>query len=227
MNLFGSHITRLLDFTGRENRKPFWLWFLIVYGIQYAVQTVLMLPTMLWMMPRLQAVVPPPGTTVEPDPAAVFAVMIPMFRIMGGVMVVMVLLYLALLSAALVRRLHDRDMAGWWALPAGLFQLAAPVSMIVALPALFGAFATLPKGAEPPAQLFTWFVAFGIYGFVGAVVMIALLVLLVLPGTTGPNRFGTDPLEGQRMPAGGWPPAPPRTTATIVPSAMREPPPLA
>ncbi len=49
-----------------------------------------------------------------------------------------------------VRRLHDRDMSGWWML-------------LMLIP------------------------------FIGILV---LIILFILPGTTGPNRFGPDPLVG-------------------------------
>jgi uncharacterized membrane protein YhaH (DUF805 family) len=71
------------------------------------------------------------------------------------------------------RRLHDRNLSGWWqALP-----LAA------ALPAIAGAVLEA-----------NWLLMLG--GGVAGLASLALLVLYALKGTSGPNRFGPDPLDG-------------------------------
>ena len=58
--------------------------------------------------------------------------------------------------AVTVRRLHDRDMSGWW---------------------------------------YLGFILLGMIPLVGWIASIALLVILCLPGTSGSNRFGPDPLD--------------------------------
>jgi uncharacterized membrane protein YhaH (DUF805 family) len=58
--------------------------------------------------------------------------------------------------AVTVRRLHDRDMSGWW---------------------------------------YLGFALMGVIPLVGPIASIAFLVIMCLPGTTGPNRFGPDPLD--------------------------------
>ena len=71
------------------------------------------------------------------------------------------------------RRLHDRNLSGWWqALP-----LAAT------LPAMAGA-----------VVVATWLLAFA--GYAAGLASLALLVIYALKGTAGPNRFGPDSLDG-------------------------------
>ena len=74
------------------------------------------------------------------------------------------------------RRLHDRNLSGWWQ--------ALPLALV--LPAIAGA-----------ALDATWLMAC----FAGAagLASLALLVLCALKGTPGSNRFGPDPLDGAEV----------------------------
>jgi uncharacterized membrane protein YhaH (DUF805 family) len=74
--------------------------------------------------------------------------------------------------ATAVKRLHDRDKSGWWAVP------------FVIAPILLGTVATW-LGDSWLAEILTLvMVALGLWGFVE---------ILCLAGTSGPNRFGVDP----------------------------------
>ena len=70
------------------------------------------------------------------------------------------------------RRLHDRDLSGWWQ----MLPLAA------ALPAIAGAV------LEADGLLV-------LAGSAAALASLGLLVVYALKGTSGPNRFGSDPLD--------------------------------
>jgi uncharacterized membrane protein YhaH (DUF805 family) len=75
--------------------------------------------------------------------------------------------------AAGVRRLHDRNMSGWWLLaPSGASLVLTLLSLLGGGGILGGLLAAVALGA----------------GFL-------LVVILALPGTPGPNRFGPDPKE--------------------------------
>ena len=72
------------------------------------------------------------------------------------------------------RRLHDRNLSGWW-------QLAPIVPTILLL-----------------AMIFTMSVAetaLVLLSLLAVAVAIWFLIMLILPGTPGPNRFGPDPLR--------------------------------
>ena len=74
-----------------------------------------------------------------------------------------------------VRRLHDTNRSGWWLLIPGIPYLLTAV--------LFAS-----------GNL----VLAGILSIVALIGAIILLVLFVLEGTKGPNKYGPDPLEGER-----------------------------
>ena len=81
-------------------------------------------------------------------------------------------LVLPTVSAA-TRRLHDRNLSGWWqALP-----------LLLVLPGIAGA-----------ALDATWLLVCS--AAAAGLASLALLVLYALKGTCGPNRFGPDPLDG-------------------------------
>lgn len=81
--------------------------------------------------------------------------------------------YLLLLPpnlGATVRRLHDRDLSGWW--------LLAPIGAAVLL-------ALLGIGQSAAASV------------VSLAISLCYLVILCLPGKPGPNRFGPAPEEAE------------------------------
>jgi len=78
------------------------------------------------------------------------------------------------LAATTVRRLHDRNKSGWWIVP---FFIA---------PILLGKAGDWLGDSYPADFLMLVLVALSLWGFVET---------LGLRGTTGPNRFGADPLQ--------------------------------
>ena|SRR6478672_4629238 len=96
---------------------------------------------------------------------------------------VSVITSLALLLPSLavsVRRLHDIDRTGWWIL---IFYVAAIVLIFAALGAAF---------TGSPGTALVLLLAIG-------ALSVWLLVWFVTKGTTGPNRFGPDPLAGEEQ----------------------------
>lgn len=81
-------------------------------------------------------------------------------------------------SAALVRRLHDVDRSGWWALPLPLLSFS--------LLFLYGS-TTIMLGDETGRKIF---IAAGLNIFAVAILVLTLLVWTCRRGTPGPNRFG-------------------------------------
>src|SRR5262249_42370310 len=80
-----------------------------------------------------------------------------------------------------VKRLHDRDKSGWflllfWGMPLGVDQLTDYVENI------------------PAAEWALHIIALALWIW-------GLIELGFLRGTTGPNRFGADPLEAAAPPA--------------------------
>ena len=92
---------------------------------------------------------------------------------LGSIVSVVQALWLLLPTVGVTtRRLHDRNLSGWWQ--------ALPLAAV--LPAIAGAV----LDAEGLLIL---------AGCAAGLASLALLVVYALRGTAGPNRFGADPLD--------------------------------
>ncbi len=201
MNLLTRHLTGLIDFQGRENRQPFWLWILIVYIVQLVIMVIAMIPIMTsWfdqMMPALQH----DPHRFNNDPQAMMQLMVPMMQNMITMTVVAAALFFVLSAAAVVRRLHDSNRSGWWALPYYAMQVVSPVFMLSFFPRYFTLVASMKPRSPPdmanPAfqQAMQSMSLMSLVNLLGFAILVMMIVLLVLPGTVGPNRFGDDPLN--------------------------------
>ncbi|MDF7676867.1 DUF805 domain-containing protein [Neisseriaceae bacterium ESL0693] len=108
--------------------------------------------------------------------------------------------------AVTVRRLHDRDISGWWLL---LYQIPAinyvaelaivtlPLKLISPAVGHVAELATviLPLKLISPAVGHVAELATVISLAVGCVAELFILVICCYLGTEGPNRFGDDPLD--------------------------------
>lgn len=205
MNLLKDHLTALLDFEGRENRQPFWLWVLITFAVQYVVSSIAMIP---FMQTNFQGMAPLFGRDsayLDKHPEIFSRVMsealTPMIRWIAIINAITMLIMLILLAAAIVRRLHDSNRSGWWASPVLAAHLAMIILFATIFPRLFQMFGKIRPDmpqAEVQAAMGPWLQSFALLWSVGMlafVLQIVLIVFLVLPGTIGPNRFGDDPLR--------------------------------
>lgn len=98
-------------------------------------------------------------------------------------------LFFWIFLATAIKRLHDRDRSGWWIIP------------FVFIPRLFFQFSD-----RLPAS--NWFAPFD--WIISALWLWGLVELFIVPGTSGHNRFGPDPLaevadetQAARTPAWG------------------------
>lgn len=92
-------LRRYAEFSGRSRRKEYWMFALFMF-IVYTLGGGLMFPA-LW---------PAISTGVTPDPAA-FGVG---FWVGAAILGVFTLAIIVPSIAVNVRRLHDRDLSGWW-----------------------------------------------------------------------------------------------------------------
>ena len=187
MKLLSGHIGGLLTFTGRENREPFWLWILITYVARLILGTIASIPVFLWLGRRIGNAMSSGHTAALKDQQAMFRDMAPMMSWMAVIGLVLGIAYIAVVAAAVVRRLHDGDRSGWWIVPVALLEIASMVSSM----AMVAHRKLIPVAGKPFAVTAQ---AFGPIQFVSLLALVALVVVLVLPGTDGPNRFGPDPL---------------------------------
>ena len=145
-------LKRYADFQGRSRRKEYWS-FILLTVIVYVVLLALMLAGG-FPMARLtdQSVV---------DPSQIFGSIGIMFWVGAVLLGVFVLAIFIPTLAVVVRRLHDRDLSGWWylgAIVAGMIPLVgflATIALFVVLclegtrgPNRFGPDPKDPNGAD-------------------------------------------------------------------------------
>ncbi len=100
--------------------------------------------------------------------------------------------------AVVVRRLHDTDRSAWWLLL--LFPLLFPITisgLAILLIRLFLVGLASAFGAD--VEIDAWTVDAWIMAAVNLAIFIVgtipMLILCARPGTIGPNRYGSDPLD--------------------------------
>lgn len=92
------------------------------------------------------------------------------------------------------RRLHDRNLSGWWLLLPSVLQI---ILMVEFFAHIFGVSAVLQMLRGLGALSYTFSGSnIGLLATIVLAAHILLLVTLARRGTRGPNRFGPDPLEG-------------------------------
>ena len=143
MNTFMMPLRRHLDFAGRSRRKEFWFFFVPLAAI--LIFTVLIIASA--------------GLGNQGDLSDTAS------KVLGGIL----LLTAIPTTSLIVRRLHDQNRSGWFAL-IGL----AP------LPATF--------------VLEYMSVTNPMIGRVALIAFAIMLIVMCIKGTSGANRFGPDPL---------------------------------
>lgn len=151
-------LKRYADFSGRSRRMEYWMYTLlqlIVIGVLYAL---------VLSGGGLSAIMAGSAADQGLDQPDLSQVSIgPMFWVGSLLLLVWGLGTLIPSIAVTVRRLHDRNLSGWWILG---FAVIAFVLMLIPL---IGPLLVLAGE-------------------------IAYIVILALPGTSGPNKYGEDPL---------------------------------
>lgn len=173
-------LIRYADFRGRASRSEYWL-FAVMQGLWYTLLLGLCVGAM------------GSGESAQATP---------------GVLIAFGLIMLSLAAlvvpnyAVLVRRLHDSGRGAIWLcliLP-GLLSSVMTVGTIVTAVGAVGA------GASREAFVGTVLAglgAAGVLSLIGMICQAVLFVLTLLPGTHGPNRFGSDPRDPHAFDGGG------------------------
>jgi uncharacterized membrane protein YhaH (DUF805 family) len=183
-------IGQWFSFSGRIGRKTFWLGYVLPLLVASIVAS--MLDTALGLAPSPMAdAVPADATQVGP---------------INGVVS---LLSIWPMLAGSIKRLHDRDRSGWWI---GGFYLASAAAGAIAFASLATTTGFMFLHRDAPVTQADVQGVLLVMIAAGVVILGFAIWLLVetgfLRGTTGPNRFGPDPLGGQG-PAQWQPGAPP------------------
>jgi uncharacterized membrane protein YhaH (DUF805 family) len=164
-------LKRYAQFGGRARRKEFWMWVLF-----YLLVTAVLTTLDSWLGLGGGGSSYGPGAQSGPGMMSYGAGA----SVHGGLLTGLFALAVLIPNLAVaVRRLHDTDRSGWWLL---LMVVPYGLGFVLMLSALAGGMLSL--------------IALGSISFlVGAIGAIVLIVFYCLPGTSGPNRFGPDPLE--------------------------------
>ncbi len=155
-----------VDFKGRAQRSQFWWWYLFLVLVQAVLGVVDSALGLQLGRSETDVMV---GDTTLP-------------LVNQGAGVLQSLFWLVVLLPTLgvaVRRLHDTGHSGWWIVWPIVAYAVAGIAIAIAIAIEAGPFALALLGL----------------GFlVGAVLAVVLLVFYIKKGTSGPNRFGADPL---------------------------------
>ena len=188
-----SHNVRhLVDFSGRDSRRQFWPWTIMLFILTMIANMVAIFSMMADMMTRMFRFMQehpndlPGDAPFKPGQSALPAELMPdMTGVMMTTLVVNIVFNL-LIAAAVWRRLHDRDRTGLWALAYLPFLIAGPLLSRRYMGRLYS---LTPTPADQALSA-----AISLVSLLGWVVLILLIIQLASEGTRGPNRFGEDPV---------------------------------
>lgn len=200
MGMFGQSVAHglrnLTNFSGRDRPGIFWPYAGLVVGTAYVLSFLFTLPAMMRLM---QASLTTMVKDMERarsgedlDLAALQAELLfgEFAETMRSILLpsaVLTVLAVLLLAAAVARRLHDRDRTGWWGLLPLPFWMVGFVLVFRFMETLEGFLA----GVAPDPGFFFLVMALNL----AQLAALAFLVYhLASRGTTGPNRYGEEPL---------------------------------
>lgn len=195
----GHGFRNLLNFQGRDRRKTFWLYILFVCLMWTLVS---MVGSIMWIASFVNSIVNSNAMQSSNPDEALSVMMGSIFSQMGWMMWGSLILSVIIgffTIASFVRRLHDSDLSGWWALlPYGMLALTIALmpiqmryidEMMTAMPQILE-HASANPGVTPQYPGQTQMTLLGIPGWVQ---FISFIILAVRDSTRGPNRFGEEP----------------------------------
>jgi uncharacterized membrane protein YhaH (DUF805 family) len=150
-------------FNGRFNRGKYWLFSVLALAVT-GFLTVLMI----YMFPIPEEVIASLKSETLQEGIVYLVLVAPSVT------------FLYISSAISVKRLHDRNRSGWWAI------------LYLGLPALLALIMGIAAGAKETLE--GWPAALMIPYFI--LLIVTFVELACLKGTTGPNKYGPDPLAG-------------------------------
>jgi uncharacterized membrane protein YhaH (DUF805 family) len=198
--MFGAiryNLGHLFDFTGRDARQTFWYYVAFLVILDIVVVTIASIPALVGTV----------GTAMEAAQAGLdetdvqAQVTAQMQRALSSTLWISVAINAAiplLLVAAFVRRLHDSDKSGWWALVPLATQAASVALTIRMMGAMQAAMHdTLVAGSDPARlqaaiERQAEFASYGLIGWIGPLVVVGFGVL---KSSDGPNRYGAEPVR--------------------------------
>ena len=180
----GRGFANVLRFDGRDRPRQFWPYFLFLYVLSMLAGLAVTIPMMISAFSEMFSAI---GQGLPQDPELMQAQMMQTImqqtRDMLPLSFAINAVFIALIAAAVVRRLHDRDWSGWWAL---ILPGTAVIGAIASV-WLFDAMASDPAMLIEQPQLFQ------LAGWLPLIGYVVLIVQLVQGGDGRANRFGDPP----------------------------------
>lgn len=183
-------LRNLANFNGRDARQTFWYYVLFVYILTTLFSMMAMIPALVAMFGNIVDTAKAGGS---PDAAeqVVAASMSELFGSVGYISMAVGVAFILALAASLVRRLHDSDMSGWWAVLPGALQAYGIVQMPAQLAAM-GAVMGDPAALNDPTAMYR---AQGSAGLLGWLAIGLVVWFGVRKSTPGPNVHGDAPVR--------------------------------
>jgi uncharacterized membrane protein YhaH (DUF805 family) len=191
-------LSGILNFAGRDSRQAFWYYVLFIYILTTAISMVVVLPvTIQSMIAGVQQGIEAgrgqdPVAAQAAVQASMMASMSEMIPAMMWVGVATGIIMLAGLGAAIVRRLHDSDLSGKWALVPAACQLVS----IVTVPSQMARMQESMQTTDFSSPMASYTMMQGSFGLGPLLAWVAIGIVIVLgvrKSTPGPNRFGDAP----------------------------------
>lgn len=179
----GHNLRRLGDFSGRQTQIQFWPYAGLVYGLATFVAGMIMMIPMATAFYRAMLdiqIAAQQGGNAEPAFVKSPEQLFPDFGSLLMPVLLVHLVTIALLAAAVARRLHDKDRTAWW----GLLPLPGMAISLALMPT------DLRMVMQDPPDPRFFLLTLNNFFYLGLFVL--LVVLLIGVGTTGPNRFGPE-----------------------------------
>jgi len=194
LGAFKYALSNLFNFEGRDARQTFWYYVLLLYLLTMAITFLVAIPGYVRMISGMVHT-----ATLNPgDPAAINGLMASsMGELMSSMLWVSfgtAIFTTLMLAASLVRRLHDSDLSGYWA----LLPAAAQVGALSLLPWQIRQMKTMVEGmysSDPATAMGAFQNQFQLVSMIGWIPWIALIVFGVRKSTPGPNRYGAAPVS--------------------------------
>lgn len=185
-----EHFRKLASFKGREDRASFWPYAALVFGIVLVAGSLMAIPMMMRSMRAMQEFAvqgSDPGLVKDSYGFEEFSTplhgdipgMFPSAGFLTAYLAATYGLAVALLAAAVVRRLHDRGRSGAW----GLMPLPFILFTLIQAPRMFDSMA---RGGPPDTGLLF---ALAVGNILFCAASLALIVLLAGAGDPEPNAY--------------------------------------
>jgi uncharacterized membrane protein YhaH (DUF805 family) len=182
-NRMNNIVANFTGFEGRLNRQPFWISAIILAVISIIISFLILPIIGLGIMPAM------PTIDANTSAADIASIVSASRAKAGWVSLVLFIIFIYPSAAISIKRRHDRNNNGYdvW----GYFVLVLIVQLVSALGIGMTTMDVAGTAVPVPGPIIVALSAIvGIYG------IYLLVVLGFLKGTSGPNNYGPDPLQG-------------------------------